>query len=164
MFPYRGMDTGEEEQLEEERRLAYVAITRARRRLVLTHTTYRQIFGNTRYGEPSRFLDDIPAEAKRVVGGKKRQGRVQFPRSIPEGPWRHPQEAVATAKQEPGERTVDRGFFDDTPGLTVGSKVLHQRFGAGVVRRVEGASEPAVVAFFPGWGEKKVLARCLTPG
>jgi DNA helicase-2/ATP-dependent DNA helicase PcrA len=168
MFPYRGMDTGEEEQLEEERRLAYVAITRARRRLVLTHTTYRQIFGNTRYGEPSRFLDDIPAGAKRVVGGKKKgQGRVQVPRSIPEGPWRHPQEAtqaVATAKKEPGERTVDRGFFDDTPGLTVGSKVLHQRFGAGVVRRVEGAGEPAVVAFFPGWGEKKVLARFLTPG
>ena len=63
IFPYKGVDQthGEsDEDLDEERRLAYVAITRARKRLTITHTAVRQLFGRTHYLSPSRFLADIP--------------------------------------------------------------------------------------------------------
>ena len=55
------------EELEEERRLAYVAVTRARKRLVLSYASVRRIFGQTRYGNPSRFLDELPdADVERI--------------------------------------------------------------------------------------------------
>ncbi|MGC4090307.1 MAG: UvrD-helicase domain-containing protein [Polyangiaceae bacterium] len=63
IFPYKGVDQthGEsEEELDEERRLAYVAITRARKRLVITHCATRQLFGRTHYLSQSRFLEDLP--------------------------------------------------------------------------------------------------------
>ena len=62
MFPYRGLDAGADpDELEEERRLAYVAFTRARQRLVLSHAALRRLFGQARVGIPSRFLDELPA-------------------------------------------------------------------------------------------------------
>src|SRR5262249_1725268 len=68
--------------------------------------------------------------------------------------------------REAGERYVDREFFDDAPSdagapMRRGAKVLHARFGEGQIVRIEKAAEPTVVAFFPGWGEKKILARFL---
>ncbi len=79
IFPYKGVDQshGEsEEELDEERRLAYVAITRARKRLVITHTSTRQLFGRTHYLSASRFLDDLPED---VV---LREGATQSPTSV----------------------------------------------------------------------------------
>ncbi|MEY2933226.1 MAG: hypothetical protein RL033_3975 [Pseudomonadota bacterium] len=61
-FPYRGLDSESNDELEEERRLAYVAITRARRRLYITHAATRTIFGQTKYLAPSRFLEQLPSE------------------------------------------------------------------------------------------------------
>ena len=64
---------------------------------------------------------------------------------------------------EVGGRYVDRDFFsDDQPAeLRRGARVKHERFGEGVVREVLSSVEPAVIAFFPAWGPKKVLARFL---
>ena len=62
LFPLRGQEPGEEEELEEERRLAYVAITRARDHLYITHTNTRMIYGQVRYNSPARFLSEIPPQ------------------------------------------------------------------------------------------------------
>jgi DNA helicase-2/ATP-dependent DNA helicase PcrA len=153
VFPFRGIDPRERDELEEERRLAYVAITRARKRLFVTHAGMRQIFGTTRMGRASRFVEDIPGDLSVRVTTRGVSSRP------PPAPARHAVE---------GERHVDSAFFsdasdgDDSLGaVRRGSKVVHARFGEGEVRRVEHAAEPMIVAFFPGWGEKKVLARFL---
>jgi DNA helicase-2/ATP-dependent DNA helicase PcrA len=189
MFPYRGMEPGGEEELEEERRLAYVAITRARKHLALTHTSMRQIFGTTRWGRPSRFLADFPAnsflqKATRNASSRPQERYVDRAREsrdyqplpawmssgsqAPTPAWKSQaqQRAPQDQNRAAGERYVDREYFSDTASdadgeLRKGSRVLHTRFGEGEVRRVESAGEPAAVVFFPGWGEKKVLARFL---
>jgi DNA helicase-2/ATP-dependent DNA helicase PcrA len=63
LFPLRGREPGERDELEEERRLAYVAITRARKSLHVVHTLTRMIYGQTRYNQPSLFLADVAAPA-----------------------------------------------------------------------------------------------------
>jgi ATP-dependent DNA helicase UvrD/PcrA len=76
VFPhYRSM--GDSAQLEEERRLAYVGVTRAQERLYLCHAWSRTLFGNTGYNPPSRFLSEIPSDLVRMV-----QSKDQGPRSI----------------------------------------------------------------------------------
>ncbi|MCA9640597.1 MAG: ATP-binding domain-containing protein, partial [Myxococcales bacterium] len=73
VFPYRGMD-GDRDELEEERRLAYVALTRARRLLTLTHASQRMLFGRTEPRSPSRFLSDIPEDVSEQQGLGRRFG------------------------------------------------------------------------------------------
>jgi DNA helicase-2/ATP-dependent DNA helicase PcrA len=175
MFPYKGVDPGERDELEEERRLAYVAITRARQHLTMTHTQMRQIFGKTRWNRPSRFLGELPQgvaefSSTPAAAGEARTAYVDrdSPFEAEARPWRHPQVAKPSAP-EPGARFVDTEFFDDRASdvsdmsLRRGSRVAHQRFGEGKVTRVISVGEPAVVAVFPGWGEKKILARFLKP-
>ncbi len=183
MFPYKGVDPGEHEELEEERRLAYVAITRARKHLFMTHTQTRQIFGTTRWNRPSRFLAELPREAAEQVataamgreGGPSRyidRDADRAPeRRAPAQSWRHPQAGrpATEATPDPSGRFVDHSFFDDQAHdvtdmpLRRGARVKHDRFGEGEVMVVTSTGEPAVVAFFPGWGEKKILARFLKP-
>jgi DNA helicase II / ATP-dependent DNA helicase PcrA len=172
VFPYKGLAPGEEEELEEERRLAYVALTRARERLFVSHAGTRMLFGQTRYNRPSRFLlhlppGDIHQVATRAVPTTRFVERQSYAPVREGAAWRHPMSAPSLPPK-PGERYVDRDAFDDTaqaegqgPELHRGSRVRHARFGEGEVRRVELANEPMVIAFFPGWGEKKILARFL---
>src|SRR5207248_4309177 len=69
----------EPEELEEERRLAYVGITRARERLYLSHAWSRTLFGSTQYNPPSRFLDEIPVELVEQLGdGRRLTGRSSY--------------------------------------------------------------------------------------
>ena len=188
MFPYKGMDLRGDDELDEERRLAYVAVTRAKQHLVLTYAKTRQIFGNTRMGAPSRFLRDLPrdvilasattaaktSEAMRYADSPSRMERQP-------GGFRHPQAATAARPAPkpayaPGERYVDRDDgherYDDTAhepldvggGLRRGARVRHKKFGVGQVVKLLELNEPAVIAFFPGWGEMKVLARFLELG
>jgi len=174
VFPYKGLAPGEEEELEEERRLAYVALTRARERLYVSHAGMRMLFGQTRYNRPSRFLLHLPPEdieqvTTRAVPTTRFVDRGSYVPAREGAAWRHPMSAAVTRESpKPGERYVDREAFDDVahadasgPELHRGSRVRHARFGEGEVRRVEQANELMVVAFFPGWGEKKILARFL---
>jgi DNA helicase II / ATP-dependent DNA helicase PcrA len=170
LFPYRGLSSHEIDELEEERRLAYVALTRARERLTITHAATRTLFGQVRYASPSRFLTSIPPGdveelCTRAAARPRFVDQPSWSRSaeIAAGPSRPPE-----ASPRPGERYVDPTAFDDLAAgdslageLRRGSRVRHARFGEGEVRRVERSAEPMVVAFFPGWGEKKILARFL---
>ena len=74
VFPHL-RSIGEPDELEEERRLAYVGITRARERLYLTHAWARTLYGGTQYNPPSRFLDEIPEGLVRSVEGNRRASR-----------------------------------------------------------------------------------------
>ncbi len=185
MFPYRGMSSGgdRDHEVEEERRLAYVAITRARSRLVVTHADTRQIFGTTRLGGPSPFLALMPPDTVTMRSTPGRQasslGRFIDRDDDRRGyvPWKHPQGGYAAPRPQrtvasdiaPGERFVDREFFDDgassgdeAPALRRGARVVHAIFGEGEVRGVVAQSnEPTVMVAFPGRGEKKILARFL---
>jgi DNA helicase-2/ATP-dependent DNA helicase PcrA len=174
IFPYKGLKPGEEEELEEERRLAYVALTRARERVFVTHAAVRTLFGQLRYSRPSRFLLNLPPEDVEPVATRA----SPMPRFVDRGswgataeraaPWRHPLSSSSPPPRAPGERYVDRDAFDDVAPDDAGdqtfhrgTRVFHQRFGEGEVRRTERSTELLVVAHFPGWGEKKILARFL---
>jgi len=173
VFPYKGLAPGEEEELEEERRLAYVALTRARERLYVSYAGMRMLFGQTRYNRPSRFLLHLPPEdveqvMTRAAPTSRFVDRSSYAPTREGASWRHPMaRSGASESVKPGERYVDREAFDDvahgdgTPDLQRGTRVRHARFGEGEVRRVEHATELMVIAFFPGWGEKKILARFL---
>jgi DNA helicase-2/ATP-dependent DNA helicase PcrA len=179
IFPYKGLGPGEEEELEEERRLAYVALTRARERLYVTHAGMRTLFGQLRYNRPSRFLTHLPPQDVDQIASRA-SAQQRPPRFVDRAAWsatsrengsswRHPQShARSGAPPAPGERYVDREAFNDVSpdealaeGLRRGSRVRHARFGEGEVLRVERSTELMVVASFPGWGEKKILARFL---
>jgi DNA helicase II / ATP-dependent DNA helicase PcrA len=175
MFPYRNQEMRSPEEMEEERRLAYVAITRARHHLIVTHARQRQIFGTTRLGTPSRFVRDLPEDAiehleTAAARANAAQGRW-IDREAPTS-WRpRPSNDAPPPRRHrpaaPGERFVEYDAVDDASdgvALRRGSKVLHDRFGRGEVKEVTMSGEPAVIAFFPGWGDKKVLARFLKQG
>jgi DNA helicase-2/ATP-dependent DNA helicase PcrA len=197
MLPYRGLDGRNVEELEEERRLLYVAITRARRELTLTHVGARQIFGQTRYGSRSRFLDDLPEAAVQFEGqslartfswGGYSSGRNSPTRGravAPTAPvdsdqysWRRlrgePQpdeysqatpEADLDQRVPDDEPVIDYDAVDDTPALPrnlrIGARVIHERFGRGVIARVESDGRHIVLARFPGFGERRVQATSL---
>ncbi len=174
IFPYKSLEGRSVEEMEEERRLAYVAITRAREHLLITHAGQRQIFGKTRLGTPSRFLSDLPPDAVEAIQTEATRRAVRFVDdpagglvASNRGPWRHPQSVrgpAGSVGREPGDRYVEYEHGDMESGdseLRRGMTVSHEKFGRGQVLSVTMGGEPAVVVLFPGWGEKKVLARFL---
>jgi DNA helicase-2/ATP-dependent DNA helicase PcrA len=193
MFPYRGIASGEDEELEEERRLAYVAITRARRRLTITYAGSRTLFGQTRYLARSQFLEDLPEDAIKLEGsarssrpsshGSQPGGRygAGYVGGYSGGGYRNKSGDSFTGQRytgggrrpsgpplAPGSRVVERDdYSQDSRGeaqaVRPGSHVRHMRFGEGVVQSVEGGMKPSVVANFPGFGEKRILLEFLEP-
>lgn len=150
-FPHE-MSFGSPKELEEERRLAYVGITRARERLYLTLAEQRMIRGRTMSDRPrSRFIDEIPAELISWLRGDPSSYVASFARSNPkvsaQGSWA-PQGARVTGQ---------------TNGLELeqGDRVTHDKFGLGKVTRVEGVGDKAQVTidFGTGVGEKRLLLR-----
>jgi DNA helicase II / ATP-dependent DNA helicase PcrA len=174
IFPYKGVDQshGEsEEELDEERRLAYVAITRAKKRLLITHCSTRQLFGRTHYLTASRFLDDLPDA---VI---KREGAAQS--STPSfsrfggsewggyGGERSSRPAPSRPSLAPGTRIVEREaashFEHDGVEITVrpGTRVRHKQFGNGVIESIEPGESPIVIARFERVGKKRIKSEFL---
>ena len=166
VFPHLRSLT-EPDQLEEERRLAYVGITRARRRLYLTNAWSRTLFGGTQYNPPSRFLDEIPKDLVRDVEGHRRASRGGRVYGAGGGGWRSGgggDRAVRIAASK--ERIVDRALEPRKPsrsgaeglGLKVGDDVRHNVFGEGVILDMSGGGDKTeALVRFRDAGEKRLL-------
>jgi DNA helicase-2/ATP-dependent DNA helicase PcrA len=163
VFPHLRALT-EPDELEEERRLAYVGLTRAMERLHLTHAWARTLYGATQYNPPSRFLDEIPEHLVEEIQGERRAMRGRR-RASTDRPWTGTG-GWASRASEHRERVVDAALEPRPPqpsgadqiGLKAGDDVRHNSFGEGVILSVrgEGAKAEAVVNF-PGVGEKVLL-------
>ncbi len=141
LFPsQRTMDELGTEGLEEERRLAYVGITRARYHLTISHAANRRIYNQYQSNIPSRFLEEIPAETVEHLDGgpysKRASGPALFQREV---------EAILGGRVEPAPTT----------NFSKGTRVFHQKFGNGVILSSEG--DHLEIAFKHA-GVKKILA------
>jgi DNA helicase-2/ATP-dependent DNA helicase PcrA len=158
-------------ELEEERRLAYVGITRARRSLYLTNAWSRTLFGGTSYNTPSRFLREVPDALLSVVERERGPGRRTGAATGDTGPSfgggratlggpaasatrfdRPPTPAARLAEQ------TQRGALD--LGLQPGDEVEHRQWGAGRVATVSGEGDKSIAEVdFPQLGRKRLLLR-----
>ncbi|UCH83571.1 MAG: UvrD-helicase domain-containing protein [Candidatus Latescibacterota bacterium] len=136
-----------QETLEEERRLFYVGMTRARKRLFLSHANVRRRMGMVEGGMPSRFLLEIPDEyLDGIVEGARTGGELDDHAG--------PLGALAGQTQEYEDYSQEEIYF------AVGMKIVHNDFGPGIVRKVEGTGENLrVTVIFDRGGERKFLAR-----
>jgi DNA helicase-2/ATP-dependent DNA helicase PcrA len=158
LFPHsRSRD--DEEELEEERRLCYVGMTRARANLVLTGAARRRIFGEYQSSEPSRFIDEVPAELlDRMLpsySSAARQGN--FPhyefRTNPYGGGRRVKEEQPTYAYEDEDQSLG-------PSLRPGMRVKHAQFGTGTVISVEPLNDDTkLVVRFAAVGQKTLRAK-----
>ncbi|TYQ15054.1 UNVERIFIED_CONTAM: DNA helicase-2/ATP-dependent DNA helicase PcrA [Acetivibrio alkalicellulosi] len=151
VFPgYRSMS--DENELEEERRLCYVGITRAMKKLYMTHTYSRTLFGNTTYNRISRFLKEIPYDL--IDDGSKKEVVKKSP----------------AKKAEPLKNTFNPGVsfrgtsFNDfkktiTSQFNKGDQVEHKKFGVGIITSVEKENDDYKLEIhFKGAGMKRLMA------
>lgn len=158
---------GEPAEMEEERRLAYVGITRAERLLHVSSAWARSLHGSTQYNPPSRFLDEIPAELVEEVGGRQRR-RASFGAGSTWGSGRDSWsgggwgQGVAANR----ERKVSDALKPAPPtpsgadrlGLRVGDDVRHAKWGDGVIIDLQDSGDKAQAHVrFPDVGEKWLL-------
>src|SRR5260221_511192 len=140
LFPHEQSVT-ERDGLEEERRLAYVAITRARNRLYLSHAQTRMLHGQTRYNIPSRFLKEIPEELMKWLTPRFSRQKAFTP------DFSRSKDAFPMKKQS-----------RDIGGFRIGQNVVHPKFGSGVIIDAEGQGGDARVQVNFGGGGVKGLA------
>ncbi|MCM2357500.1 MAG: UvrD-helicase domain-containing protein [Geobacteraceae bacterium] len=166
LFPHvRALD--DPLQMEEERRLCYVGMTRARDRLFLSNARRRRIFGQDQYNSPSRFIADIPRElldqeeergpASGTQVGLKEWGPGKSLTAVE--PAGHNLASVFASGSEPDFNEV-QVVPEEQEGVFIGMRVRHGKFGAGTVRKIEGrGDEQKVIVWFNTVGPKKLLLR-----
>lgn len=173
LFP-NAMSINTREELEEERRLFYVAITRAKEKLYLTYTNARYRFGKLDQNEPSRFIDEMPQGLidKTYAGGNARNNATSgwaqgsaFERmqrgfgsatkeEKPSKPFYTAPARPQVKEHEPSANFVPSNVED----LKAGQKIEHQRFGFGTIVKLEGANHnPIATIAFEQNGEKKIM-------
>jgi DNA helicase-2/ATP-dependent DNA helicase PcrA len=122
LFPHgRSMESAS--QLEEERRLCYVAVTRAMEKLYITHAESRRLHGTDTFNPPSRFLREIPKE---LVDEIRPRAQTNIPYN----------------RKDFSETKIE---FEEEIGIALGQKVIHKKFGEGIVLNYEGSGESARV-------------------
>ena len=139
LFPHEN-SVREDKGLEEERRLMYVAVTRARKRLYLSHAQTRMLHGQTRYNLPSRFFDEIPEGLLKWLTPKLARGHAAVSGGLTFAPPRRPAWA-APAPAAVMRRTAEK----EAGGFRIGQNVAHAKFGQGVIVNAEGAGSDARV-------------------
>ena len=165
-FPGRRAVEGEAADMEEERRLCYVAVTRAMRELNLLAARYRRIYGTEEVRRPSRFLGDLPdaivasfgrAESakpsvQKTTAYASRRPDVRY--DAEEVDHAPPQRGSPRAELEAPVRSIDSAEF------SAGSRVFHNSFGLGVVEAISGEGQKAHLTIrFPTAGVRQVVAR-----
>ena len=143
VFPnQRTLDEGGNKSLEEERRLAYVGITRARQRAIISHAANRRIYANWQSSIPSRFIDELPEGTIRHTGSALPQAaRTAMPMTS------FPMTARRPEEQKPAARPNK---------IPIGARVFHEKFGYG---RVIATDDDRLDIDFETSGEKRVLSR-----
>ncbi|MFL6762009.1 MAG: ATP-dependent helicase [Sphingomicrobium sp.] len=185
VFPsQRSLDEGGLASLEEERRLAYVAITRARRRATIFHAANRRIYGQWTSSIPSRFLAELPnahIDEETTMSGGESLWRAQW--SERADPFAHlgPAQAMRASTRGPGWQRASRdGRFNPEPqrviearasavslgnqgrtDLSLGQRVFHGKFGYGIIAAIEGNK---LEIDFEHAGRKKVLDSFVSAG
>ncbi len=144
--------------LEEERRLFYVAVTRAMEKVTLSYAETRYRWGDLTIGEPSRFLEEVDESLldipRKASIGRERDFR-QSEKSVTK-----PQMQFRKRNLKPIEKSNQSFEASDTSELQTGMQVEHPKFGTGKVVAVEGTGPNKKAAvFFPGVGQKKLLLR-----
>jgi DNA helicase-2/ATP-dependent DNA helicase PcrA len=144
IFPH-SRTLGEKEEIEEERRLAYVGLTRARQRLYISRAEYRSTWGAPNYNPPSRFLDEIPED---VIEWRNQGGASLTPSLVRKSRVSTPPPPRATGKKI------------SVMELNIGDRVSHDTFGLGSVVAVAGEADKAEATInFGQYGEKRLLLR-----
>ncbi|MFS0886499.1 DNA helicase PcrA [Aeromicrobium sp. 179-A 4D2 NHS] len=147
VFPHL-RSLGDPAELQEERRLAYVGITRARQRLYLTRATVRSAWGAPAYNPASRFLDEIPPTL--VDWRREASAPTQWAPRTPAASFKSSTVAARSKKRTTG----------DIISLAPGDRVTHDSFGLGTVVAVEGSDQKAVASVdFGSAGVKRLLLR-----
>ena len=154
---------GDPEEMEEERRLCYVAITRAKKSLTITHASQRMIYGRTSSAMPSRFLKEIPEEYVVHKGGTRL--RAEPSSYISDGTYKRPmshRETVIRQQIHRSESSTLTGKTEETPMLELnkGDMVQHTAFGKGLVLSVMKMANDALLEIaFDEIGTKKLMAK-----
>ncbi len=158
LFPH-ARSLAEPAEMEEERRLCYVGMTRAKQRLYLIHTEMRRLYGSVQWNAPSRFLDEVPAELFESVfegvapsgeaaaaSGYRNQGHHG------DHDWTAPEPVVAEVSDVPA--------VDEIETLRAGARVRHPLWGMGTIKLSEGRGDrQKVVVHFASVGMKKLLVQ-----
>ncbi len=156
IFPHRrALEEGGEAALEEERRLAYVGLTRARKRAFISFAANRRIYNNWQASLPSRFIDELPDACVDKTSDTGLYGAVTAGFAEESGGWatRHPRRSMAGGATGGGWKARDRS--GDGADITAGQRVFHQKFGYGRVLSSEGGK---LAVDFEKAGRKTVVA------
>ena len=178
LFPHvRALE--DHEQMEEERRLCYVGMTRAMKRLFISNARRRRVFGQDQMNPPSRFISDIPGELIDIEEAAATHSSTWGSSNWGRQPAREMGREQASGSRSSGlfgqqhnlgsvlEHAGDESAFpevevvpDEQYGVVLGMKVRHGKFGVGTIRRVEGSGdEQKVIVWFNSVGPKKLLVR-----
>ncbi|WP_066759109.1 ATP-dependent helicase [Crocinitomix algicola] len=155
-------------ELEEERRLFYVAITRAEKQATLSYATSRFRWGNIVTSEPSRFIEEIDNEhlellnipGGRSLGGGRSMNQVNMERKI--GSKKQPlfsERRKLTPVNQAKPKKATKGVTANNLDLKVGNNVIHERFGKGKVVGLDGNPPSKATVFFPKAGNKQLLLK-----
>jgi DNA helicase-2/ATP-dependent DNA helicase PcrA len=161
VFPHL-RSLGDPDELEEERRLAYVGITRAMERLYLSYAWCRSLWGQTQYNPPSRFIKEIPEALIRSAEAghrtMRRSGSTAGTSGSGGGSSFAGRDSIVEGALRSGKASPVKGTGAEILGLGPGEDVVHGKWGEGVVLEVTGAGDRAeATVHFPSVGDKRLL-------
>lgn len=162
LFP-SAMSVGSRRELEEERRLFYVAITRAKKVLTITHAQTRYRFGSLQFCEPSRFLDELPLSCMKTIR-KASSGKGLFSgKSSQDSPYlgkTFVPKSKLPSKPKPDFNVSSVGRVASSPEIVPGLRIYHLKFGYGTVSQIDGSGdERKAVVQFETLGQKVLLLK-----